>query len=307
LRYFPHKFNRKSIRVLSLVKEIFERYRNLLPLTLRQIFYLIISLENSPLENIKRDYGRLSRLLRDARYCGEVPFEHIEDRTRYTSSLPTQLEDIIYYYYPDAWEHQPCYVEVIVEKEGLRTFFTRILRPCYVPVTPIRGFDSLSDVMDVAERVHQYEDRPRFILIFSDFDPSGESLAKDFEFRLKTCLIMLGEDPIYYDENEKRAEISNLLVDKVALTQEQVEEYNLPPKFVKPKDPRAPTFIEKYGHEAVVELDAVPPEILRDMILDPINSLLDFEEVEKFNKIEMKVKTQGLDMLKSLEDLEKEE
>lgn len=309
MRYFPHKFRRKSSELLNLVKSILKKYEKMLPLTLRQIFYLVISLEKSPLENTLYDYQRLSRLLRDARYSGDVSFEWIEDRTRYASNLTRPLEEIIYYYYPEAWEYQPYYIEVFVEKEGLRSFFQRILRPFYIPITPMRGFDSLSDIMNAAERIHKYKDRPRLIFIFSDFDPSGESISQDFEFRLKKCLIMLGEDPTFFVENKdmKRAEVPNLLVYKIALTQEQVEKYNLPPKFVKPKDPRASTFIEKYGLKAVVELDAMPPEVLEEIILEAIIPYLDLDEVERIRKIEWRVKTEGLEVLESLTDLEEEE
>jgi len=290
--------------VLSLLKEIFEKYRDLLPLTLRQIFYIIVSLENSPMQNTKQDYARLCRLLSKARYSGEIPFEFIQDRTRYTSNLPIPLEEILYYYYPKAWEHQPYYIEVILEKEGLRTFFRKILRPFYVPVTPTRGFDSLSDVMEIAKRIHHYKNRRRLIFIFSDFDPSGESIFQDFEFRLKKCLVMLGEEPTYYNEKEKKIEIPNLYVEKVALTLEQIEKYNLPPKFVKPKDPRATRFIDKYGEKTVVEMDAMPPDTLKEIILEKVIPYLNLNEVERTQKIEKKIKTQGLKVLESLVNLE---
>jgi hypothetical protein len=304
MRYFPLKFSKKSLQILALVKDVLKNNEDLLPLTVRQIFYQIISLQDSPLENSKRDYGKLSRLLVKARYCGEISFDDIEDRTRYTSNRPIPLDKLLYYYYPEAWKNQPCYVEVFVEKEGLRSFFVRVLRHLYVAVTPMRGFDSLSDVMEAAERLHEYEDRPRFIFVFSDFDPSGECIFKDFEFRLKKCLVMLGEEPIYYDEKGKNIEISNLNVQKVALTLKQIEKYGLPPKFVKSKDPRARGFIQKYGPEAVVELDAMPPKLLQEKILESVVPYLDVDEVKRIQRIEQRVKTEGLELLKSLVNLE---
>jgi hypothetical protein len=304
MRYFQIKFSRKNLELLKVVKEIIQTQKDLLPLTVRQIFYQVISLQNPPLENSKRDYGRLSKLLVKARLCGEISFENIEDRTRYTSNRPIPLEDLIYYYYPEAWKHQPCYIELFVEKEGLRSFFMRILRPLYVPVTPMRGFDSLSDVMESAKRLHEYANRKRYVFVFSDFDPSGECIFKDFEFRLKKCLIMLGEEPTYYNEKEKKAEVPNIDIKKVALTLEQVEKYNLPPKFVKSKDPRATTFIQKYGQKAVVELDAMPPKLLQRILLETIFPYIDMDEVERIQKIEQRIKTKGLEALHSLENLE---
>ena len=304
MRFYIVKFSRKNFELLRVVKGILESLRDLLPVTVRQVFYQVISLPNSPLENSKRDYSRLGRLLVKSRLCGEVSFDDIEDRTRYTSNRPIPLEDLLYYYYPEAWTCQPSYIEVFVEKEGLRSFFVRILRPLYVAVTPMRGFDSLSDVMEAAKRLHEYEDRPRHIFVFSDFDPSGECIFKDFEFRLKKCLIMLGEEPTTYDEENKNIEIPNLQIRKVALTSEQVDRYDLPPKFVKSKDPRATSFTQKYGQEAVVEIDALPPQILQEIIRQTIVPLLDLEEVERIQRTVQRIRNEGLEVFQRLMNLE---
>ncbi len=302
--FFPHRFQRESSELLKLVKSILKQHEQLLPLTLRQLFYQVISLEKSPLQNTEYDYQKLSRLMRDARYSGEISFECIEDRTRYTSNLPTLLNQMMDYYCPEAWVRQPSYVEIFVEKEALRSFFDRILSNLYVPVTAMKGFSSLSEVMDAAERFYDFRDGSRFALVFSDFDPSGESISKDFEFRLGKCLIMLGEESTSFSEEEKIAKVPNLLVSKIALTEEQVEKLNLPPKYAKPKDPRASKFIDKYGSQAVVELDATPPEILKSMIIEAVVPHLDMDEMMRIRKIEEKVKKEGVELLESLEDMD---
>jgi hypothetical protein len=198
--------------------------------------------------------------------------------------------------------HQPIYFEVFVEKEALRSFFNRILRPYYVRVNVGRGYDSLSNVMEIAKRFHEYVDKPRFLFVFSDFDPSGDDIAKDIAFRLGKCLMMLGEDPIYFSEEEKRAEIPNLNVIKVALTEAQVNQHNLPPMYAKPKDPRASTFIDKYGSKAVVELDAMPPQVLSDILDGLCKSKLDLEEVDRIRQIELEIKARGLEAVRSIEN-----
>jgi len=53
-------------------------------------------------------------------------------------------------------------------------------------------------VEEEAKRLHKYKDKPRHIIVFSDFDPSGECISKDFEFRLKKRPITLGEDASLY-------------------------------------------------------------------------------------------------------------
>ena len=302
MRYFPMKFQKKTMMLLNVVKGILENSRDLLPLTVRQIFYQVISKEDSPLQNTEGHYHKLGKLLVNARYCGEISFEDIEDRTRHTYNLPITLDDIMLYYYPEAWQLQKNYVEVFVEKEGLRDFFTRTLRSFYVPVTPIRGFDSLSNVERAAKRLYKYRDRQRLVFIFSDFDPSGECLSHDFEFRLKKQLVMFGEDTSLFDEENKSIKIPNINCVKTALTLEQVEKYNLPPKYAKVKDPRAPDFIKKYGEKAVVELDALPPDVLEQSILEAVLPCLDLKEVERNQKKQQRISSKGAELLQEILD-----
>jgi 5S rRNA maturation endonuclease (ribonuclease M5) len=302
MNFFPHKFRRKNLELLEIIQRLLsEQYKDLLPLTLRQIFYIVISQPNPLLQNTQGDYNRVSRVLKYARYSGQIPFEWIEDRTRHTSNLPYSLEELIDSYYPEAWIHQPYYFEVFVEKEALRSLFDRTLRPYYVRINVGRGYDSLSDVMDIAKRFYEYKDKPRFLFVFSDFDPSGDNIAEDITFRLGKCLIMLGEEPTYFSEKEKKVKIPNLSVHKVALTEVQVSENNLPPMDVKPKDPRASTFIEKYGSGAVVELDAMPPRALSGIVTGLCNGHLGLDEVERIRQGELGIKAMSLEAIKSIE------
>lgn len=307
MRCFPHSFRGDNIKLLKTVKQVLKSASDQLPMGVRSIFYLVISLPNSPLENTKKEYNRLSRLLGNARWCGEVSFNVIEDSTRYTSNEPCSLETALLCYYPEAWKDQPNYVEVFVEKEGLRSPFRKTLRPYYVKVTPTSGFDSLTNVGEAAQRLHKYRDRPRYIIVFSDFDPSGECISYDFAFRLKKRLITLGENATNYNESTKTVDVPNLKISKVALTMQQIEQHQLPPKFVKAQDPRAESFIEKYGENVVVELDAMPLKVLRQTILDSIKPYLDMDEVARIRELEQRIRTQGLEALEELVALQEME
>jgi hypothetical protein len=301
MRFFKYNFRKKTLELLERIKLLLAgEYRDSLPLTLRQLFYIVISQPNAPLQNTYNDYQRLCRDLRNARYAGVIPFETIEDRTRYTSNLPFNLDDAISHYYPEAWAGQPRYFEVFVEKEALRSFFNRILRQHYVMLNVGRGYDSLSDVMEIAQRFHEQNNKERCLFTFTDFDPSGDDIARDIDFRIGKCLIMLGEEPSYFSEEEKRADIPNFTTMKIALTEEQVKKHNLPPMFAKEKDPRASSFVDKYGSEAVVELDSLPPRILADIISNLCNRHLNLDEEKKIQRKETRIKKQALEALEFL-------
>ena len=59
-------------------------------------------------------------------------------------------------------------------------------------------------------------------------------------------------------------------VRRVALTSEQVERYALPPQPGKDTDSRAAGFIARHGRLVQVELDALPPDVLRALYADAI-------------------------------------
>jgi hypothetical protein len=81
------------------------------------------------------------------------------------------------------------------------------------------------------------------ILHFGDHDPSGIDMTRDITERLAM-----------YAETEVR-------VERLALTMEQVEEHEPPPNPAKTTDSRYARYIETCGSESW-ELDALPPSVL---------------------------------------------
>jgi hypothetical protein len=85
--------------------------------------------------------------------------------------------------------------------------------------------------------------RPAVLLYAGDHDPSGEDIDRDFTARTN-C----------WQE-----------VRRVALTAAQVREHALPPQPGKELDSRARGFVERHGRLVQVELDALPPDVLREV------------------------------------------
>ncbi|GAI79361.1 unnamed protein product, partial [marine sediment metagenome] len=61
------------------------------------------------------------------------------------------------------------------------------------------------------------------------------------------------------------------------LTKEQIEKYSLPSDPGKEKDPNYKKFVKLTGSDQVVELDSLPPEILREIIGNCIIANLDLK------------------------------
>ena len=142
------------------------------------------------------------------------------------------------------WYDQPEYVEVWEEKNDLFPEFKSILYDKQIKIRSNKGYPSLIFLYKCTEELKELIDRtgidPENIHIkyCGDWDPSGENI----DWYIKKRLKQLGIEGIDFQ--------------RVAVTQQQIEEYNLPllPIDKKP-DKKAPNpnmreFIRRHGNKA---------------------------------------------------------
>ena len=72
----------------------------------------------------------------------------------------------------------------------------------------------------------------------------------------------------------------NVDVRKIALTMDQVQQYNPPPNPAKVTDPRAAAYIAIHGDESW-EVDALPPNVLTQLINDAIEAEIDNDALQE--------------------------
>jgi hypothetical protein len=108
------------------------------------------------------------------------------------------------------------------------------------------------------------------VLYFGDFDPSGEAMDRH-----------LVEALSYFDLDS-----STVHFERIAVTQDQIDEYNLPPTPEDSetldkldKDSRTNGFIDKYGKLIAVELDALlaiaPPDEFKELVQGSVDQYFD--------------------------------
>ncbi len=274
----PPKWNKRTKELLTKIIEIVEKYdREGYRMTLRQLYYQLVSHDIIP--NQQKEYAKLSRILTEARMAGLVDWDFIEDRIR-VPKFPNQFRDIDHamkviknVYRLDRWDDQEYYVECWVEKDALSGVLEPITVDYHVHLLVNRGYSSASAMHDSATRIREQIDQGKkaVILYFGDHDPSGEDMVRDVENRLNNfgC----------YPE-----------VKKVALTMDQIEQYQPPPNPAKLSDPRANTYIANHGVQSW-ELDALPPNVLVQLLRDELDELLDREKYDAIIENEDKDKT----------------
>ncbi|MGH9867477.1 MAG: hypothetical protein ACREAA_04840 [Candidatus Polarisedimenticolia bacterium] len=255
---------------LARVEEVLDGLRDYWPLTLRQVYYQLVAAGD--IENRHTAYQKLSRVLVQARLDGHVAWDAIEDRARSVlvsagwddaaDFVRDQTGDYLAGYRRDLLRAQDHALEVWVEKDALSHVCHRAAFPYCVPVVVARGFSSVSYLHEAAKRIRHNASRGKgtVILYFGDLDPSGYEMLPAMLFTLEQEMGLQGW-------------VTGI---RCALTPDQVKEHGLPtnPDALKHTDTRAKKYIERFGNVAV-ELDALRPDILEDLVRDSIESWLD--------------------------------
>lgn len=266
----------KTLVLLNDIAEVLKEYADMnIRLTLRQLYYQLVT--KNIIANRKEEYSKLSSTLTNARLSGLVDWNAIEDRVRHPErhaqwdSIQDLVDSAVWSYRSPRWDRQENYVELWCEKDALHSIIQPITDDLHVTLMVNRGYSSSSAMYDSAKRfLAQQRKAQREILYLGDFDPSGEDMVRDIDERMR----MFGV---------------HVKVHKIALTIEQVRKYNLPPNPAKITDPRAGDFISRYGDKSF-EVDALPPQVLMEVVREAIEDLMDFTEYDRCKITEDKEK-----------------
>lgn len=259
----PRKKKRRTKAELeALDARLYDLVKENRPCTVRQIYYRAVV--NYLCDKDKSGYNLIQRELLKMRRAGDLPYGWIEDNVRtcyggnrYSDTQEFLLHAASYSYRLDYWQNEPINVEVWCESDSIAGTLRNTVTERYgLRLYVARGFSSETYLYNAGENIKD-DERETYIYILSDFDPSGVSLAKDIAKKLTAFAYPV---PIH--------------VNRIALSGEQVNELNLPTHPLKKSDKRAKHFRLEHGDKAC-ELEAVPPNTLRDMVTEAITSHID--------------------------------
>lgn len=258
-------------------------------LTLRALHYRLVALG---MTNTTRHYKRVISAMTKARWDGIVRFSDFQDHERDTlgntkyeettveSAVESSIYSIKYWlknYSKNRWENQPIYPEVFIEKKALQGVFEDPCRRKGVALAPCKGYPSLTFLNEAAERFEDAirEGKEPIILYFGDYDPSGEDIPRS----IGDTLQQMGID---------------VQVKRIALMEHQVIEWGLPPAPAKSGDSRT----ANWNGLGQVELDAVEPRKLQDMVSDAIDEIFDFDLYEELKEQQAQEKKEYIQQMK---------
>lgn len=265
LRYIDKRLGDASMVIIGQALQIIYEYdRQGLDLTLRQLYYQFVA--RGLLANRQSEYNRLGGIISDGRLCGLLPWDKLVDRTRglmghETYESPrTFLKSVVPQYKRDLWQDQSWRPEVWVEKEALTGVVSGICSQLRVDFFACRGYNSQSEQWRAGQRLARYISKGQRPIVFhlGDHDPSGIDMTRDNTDRLE----MFAGTPV--------------IVQRLGLNMDQVEELQPPPNPTKLSDSRAEGYVQRFGYESW-ELDALDPTYIRNLIDDAVTRIRDEE------------------------------
>ena len=246
--------------------------------TLRQLFYRLVAAQILP--NSKQAYKGLSRTNAALRREGDFPA--LLDATRKIrkplafESISDAADYISRYYKKDYESDQEYHVILGVEKDALVELLWREFAKYGVGVVSLHGYSSQTLDSDFLDEIS--DERETVFIYGGDLDPSGYDILRNLE-----------------DQTDNA-----MLVERVALTLEQVDEYGLPENYAKAGDSRKAAFVAAMGRDIQVELDALPPDELMRLYREKFEQYYDLDAYEEALKTEEKERKVLRDALKNV-------
>lgn len=269
------------------VKAILEEYAGYGPMTVRQVFYRLVGQHGYPKD--ERAYKRLAEYLVKARRAQMIPFGRIRDDGTISherggdngrEEVWEYIRDIVSrpadYLRLDRNTDQPYHIELWCEAAGMAPMLAQMTRYRDVSVYSTGGFSSVTVTYEVAKRISA-RNKPTYFLHVGDYDPSGESIFLSMSQDIGNFISSMIGGYIYEstgrveDENEE-----NFFIPKrVALTEDQVQEYDLPTAPAKVSDTRSNNW-----EGETTQAEALPPTLLEEIIKEALDELTDADALE---------------------------
>ncbi|MDR5801604.1 hypothetical protein [Caballeronia sp. LZ001] len=230
------------------------------PQSVRHVFYRMTDPRLAePVTKDDRGYRHVQDRCVKLRRSGLVPYHWIADMSRrgYTTRTFADASDFLSrmkgLYRADLWQDAEYRCEVWAESRSIASVIQRDCSELAVPLYPCGGFSSVSFVHSAASEHNALDDdRPLVVLYIGDYDPAGVLIDVALERELRTHL---------------KPSI-DMKFERIAINEEQIEQYDLPTKPRKSGDKRS------LQVASTVEAEAMPARTLRDILRLEIEYLL---------------------------------
>ena len=234
------------------------------PVTLRGVYYRVVSA--GAVEKTEDGYRLIGRQLLKLRRAGRVSYSDITDGTRWITrpqtwtGLDQMLSDAAVSYRRGVWHDQGVDVQIFTEKDAISGVILPITEMYDVPLGVARGYASESFAWSCAQSVCAAPGQV-YVYQLGDHDPSGVDAWRDFTSKVTRFAA------------ERYGDVEDWLhFERLAVTEHQIQQWQLPTRPTKRTDTRAAGF-----RGESVEVDAIRAAVLRGIVQDAIEQHIDRE------------------------------
>ena len=254
--------------------------REFAPVSVRGVYYQ--ATVRNLVEKTEGGYKKIQREVLQARREKQIPYRQVTDNSRSFyqveshDSLSNAAASFAYTYKRDFWADNNTAVEVWLEKEALSGVIRPVTNEYRVRMVPTRGFSSETIVHNAVQDAAKGGKDRLLVVTLYDFDRSGQDAEAALVGRM-----------------QEFAEEFGIVIEhvKLGLSHQQVIDMDLPTRPAK----RESGADKKWPYDFACELDAIAPNVLRQMLADTIEpympqherQLIEAEEEHERIKIRM--------------------
>jgi len=200
------------------------------------------------------------------------------------------------------WEDQDYYIQVLVEKAGLKSMLQKVCDKYHINIANQKGFGSMEQkaTMSMKFKEMEREGKVPVLFAFGDFDPAGLVISLVTKKNFIDYSLFTGWNP------------KNLIVERIGLNYNFIQENNLSwvdgletgsgrdmanPKHPSYKTYKVEEYIKKYGaRKCESNAVVIVPELGRKLLIDAIHKYIGADCYQKFGE-------KILDRRQEIEDL----
>lgn len=242
------------------------------PVTVRGLFYAATTAGLPGIEKTESGYAKVQAQVLQLRRQGRLRYGAIADSTRYMRKPRTfnGIEDALHstaqLYRKALWADAEEEVEVWIEKSALAGVLYPVTAEYDVPLMATGGYTSETFAHEAVDRLRG---TGRELIVYSlyDFDRSGHDAAASLREKVERFGAQYGV-PVTFRP--------------LGLSFAQVRQMRLPTRPAK----RATMADRRWSYPFAAELDAIPPDVLRDIVRGAIERHLPAGQVEYLKRIE---------------------
>ena len=253
------------------------------PITVRGLYYQAEVAELPGIDKTEGGYAKVQSQVLKLRQEGRLPYSTIADATRYMRKPRSfdgwreALENTASLYRKSLWSDLDAQVEIWIEKSALAGVIYPVTAEYDVPLMPTGGFTSETFACEAVEAMRG-SGRTLVVHALYDFDRSGQDAAASLEEKLLRFGCKYGVAVQFH---------------QLALSHDQVLQRGLPTRAPK----RTSVADRRWPYDIAAELDAIPPDDLRDLVREAIERHLPGEELEVLKRIEAEERRTMMDFI----------